>query len=309
MNDMKFPMFWNGNINILMFFLSVLITTVVASTQSHSSNFYCLDNVGNYTTNSIYQNNLNALLPYLTNKALLTTFGNASVGEGIDQVYMLYNCRGDLNLQQCHDCINAAAHMITQECPTQREAISWYHECMLRYANRSIFSLEEESPHSWDYLSGTDPNPQLAKIVAENIEGLIEEAAYNKTTRGFATGEVNIALEDSIYFLVQCTPDILGSRCERCLRAAFRSMAGCCGTRRSTLMMFFPSCHIRYERAPFTLNGAKANKHRQNFPIMPSFPPPPNSGNILVFSAILLYIFFASFIVSRSPRQLDSFEE
>lgn len=248
---MKLLMVLNPKTIFLYILLGLFTTPQLVWSQFHMVSSYCLGNMGNYTTNSTYQNNLNVILPLLTKLASVNSFGNYSTGRGIDKVDMLYNCQGDLTGQECHDCVQLSARTIVEHCPTEKEAIVWYQECMLRYANRSIFAVEEESPFAWDYSTAKVLNPQFGSTLGDAINELIQQAAYNGTTRGYAIGEVDVPVLGMEYLLVQCTPDILGEPCERCLLAALRSMGGCCGTDRQTLEFYFPSCQIRYDTAPF----------------------------------------------------------
>ncbi|KNA11112.1 hypothetical protein SOVF_138190, partial [Spinacia oleracea] len=204
----------------------------------------------NYTTGSAYEENISGLLPNLVNKASLSIFNNQTIGRGtIDETYGLYMCRGDLNEEQCHDCVETASNTIVESCPFQKEAIVWYEECMVRYANHPIFSFKDEGQFSyaWSVLNVSDP-VQFGDEISETIDGLITQTAYNKTRRGYATSSDQA---ENVYAFAQCTPDILGSRCERCLRAAFRNMGGCCGTTRVAMEMYLPSCWLRYGQEPF----------------------------------------------------------
>ncbi|XP_021836224.2 cysteine-rich repeat secretory protein 4-like [Spinacia oleracea] len=158
-------------------------------------------------------------------------------------------CRGDLNEEQCHDCVETASNTIVESCPFQKEAIVWYEECMVRYANHPIFSFKDEGQFSyaWSVLNVSDP-VQFGDVISETMDGLITQTAYNKTRRGYATSSDQA---ENVYAFAQCTPDILGCRCERCLRVAFRNMGGCCGTARRLMEMYLPSCWLRYGQEPF----------------------------------------------------------
>lgn len=224
------------------------IALIISPVSSQYHDFYCEDKVGNYAATSAYQYNLNLILPNLANKASLSRFNTDMIGEGIDQTYGLYMCRGDINEQQCHDCVQAASLATVQHCPVQKEAIVWYEQCMVRYANRSIFSHEDESYWSSSSTRGTMSDiAELGQIVSEAVDDLIAQAAYNTSSGGYAIGQAKLTLFEDVYVFAQCTPDILGSRCERCLRVALRNMAACCGMSRIRLAMYLPSCWLRYD--------------------------------------------------------------
>lgn len=190
-------------IKVVILLIPFLMSTLpLAFSQPHSNNFYCDGRViGNNSTNSTYQNNLNSLFPNLINQSSITIY--ASVGEGIDKVYMIYSCRGDLNSEECQVCVKEAAESITETCQIIKKQSYgimnvWFGMQIVQY------SPAKKSPHWFgiDYSTGEDPNPQLAQVVADNITGLIEQAAYNDTKKGFATGQDNIALDDDVFFLV-----------------------------------------------------------------------------------------------------------
>ncbi|XP_021746894.1 putative cysteine-rich repeat secretory protein 7 [Chenopodium quinoa] len=236
----------------MIFFIPLFLTITPAYSKFHIHSEYCLNDVGNYTTGSNYDENLIDLLPNLIDKASLSTFDNHTVGQGIDQTYGLYMCRGDLDGQQCHDCVEAASKTIVEKCPTQKEALVWYQECMVRYANRPIYSHQEQNQmsYTWSTQNVSDPM-KFGKLISKMMDGLIAQAAYNSSRRGYATDQGELTLFENVYAFAQCTPDILGNRCERCLRVAFRNMGACCGTARVSMEMYLPSCWLRYDQAPF----------------------------------------------------------
>ncbi|KAL2931607.1 Cysteine-rich repeat secretory protein 9 [Bienertia sinuspersici] len=242
-----------SNTNLLLTLIIALFLATFVSSQFHFDNYFCVDDVGNYTNYSKYQFNLNLLLSNLQHHAHFTYFNNITVGLGIEQAYGLYMCRGDLNAQQCRDCVKAASSTIIKRCPIQKEAIVWYKECMVRYANRTIFSVAEHYPLAWSRSTANATNPEkFSLVVTETFNGIIEQAAYNKSMTGYATEKVGLNnASETVYCHVQCTPDILGSPCERCLNVALTKTELCCGTARLDKKVFLPSCWLRYDHQPF----------------------------------------------------------
>ncbi|XP_074307591.1 cysteine-rich receptor-like protein kinase 10 [Silene latifolia] len=134
-----------------------------------------------------------------------------------------------------------------------KEAIVYYEECTVRYANRYIFSQGEESP--WVYWSSFAKvsNPvELRQKLSSTMSGLIKNAAYNASYHGFGTQDVDVSVGLTLYCLVQCTPDILGLPCERCLKTALaETQSTCCNGGRRRLLILRPSCQLVYDTAPF----------------------------------------------------------
>ncbi|KAJ8444522.1 hypothetical protein Cgig2_028337 [Carnegiea gigantea] len=285
-NNLRFA---TGHANFTVFeglYGMVLCTHDITGKECEDCLRTALEGLGNYTANSTYQNNLKTLLEYAAGHASHSLFGNRSVDTGMENVNMIYNCRSDLNLQECHQCIQLSALRIVTQCPVQKEAIFWHQECMLRYSPRTIFSFEDDESFSvWHLSQANVSDPlQYSEVVATTIDGLIEEAAYNQSKRGYAIGEGNVTglvQGGKVYCYVQCTPDILGSRCERCLRAAFRSMAGCCGTNKQSVQFHYPSCQTGYSAQPFVLGSdpLQVSPPVQPGSSVPPPPPPPRIGN------------------------------
>ena len=240
---------------ILFFFLySIPILFTQTFSQPSFVGYDCENKQGNYTTNSTYQANLNRLLSSLpSNTDNNYGFYNSSYGQNSDQVYAIGLCRGDIRPDNCRNCLNYSRNSITKRCPNQKEAIEWYDECMLRYSYRSIFGIMETSPNIYPVNSGN---------ITSNVDGFNEglmnlfdklrsEAAGGNSLRKYAAGNSLFAPNfQTIYALVQCTPDLSKIECENCLGDAFSSISQCCIGKRGG-QAIYPSCKIRYELNQF----------------------------------------------------------
>jgi len=223
-----------------------------------------------FTDNSAYQSNLTHVLSSLSSNATTVTgFSNASAGE----VSGLFLCRGDVNTIVCQDCVANAAKDIKQKCPLQIGAIIWYDECFLHYSNESIFStFNVDNPGQPQLNQLFIPEAERDRFVGlmdSTLDSLVPLASNNVTGKKFETKEVefnsSLAASQTLFSLVQCTPDLSVSDCYKCLRVAIGTLPSCCYGRQGARVLL-PSCNIRYEVSPF-YNVRAAS---------PAFPPPPH---------------------------------
>ncbi|KAJ6885620.1 hypothetical protein NC651_026297 [Populus alba x Populus x berolinensis] len=220
---------------------------------------------GNYTTNSTYQANLNQLLTSIyTNTEINNGFYNFSYGQDADTVYSIALCRPDISPGACRSCIRNASDSLVRNCTNFVEAIGGLDDCMVRYANRSIFNLLEEGPYFWVY----DIRVNVSDVVGFNqsrmtlLDRLRDEAAAGDSR--YATGQIAAPNFQTIYALVQCTPDLSPSECRDCLYNASGLIPECCNARQGGRVIY-PSCNFRYEIDRFY------------DPSSNSIPPPPDS--------------------------------
>ncbi|KAM7262811.1 hypothetical protein ACFE04_000494 [Oxalis oulophora] len=180
----------------------------------------CYD-TGNFTANGTYSKNRDTLLTSLASNAAIDGFYNSSVRNGSDTVYATAMCRGDASPTDCSTCVNSTALDIIRECPLQYEAISWAGEpeCVVHYANKSIFGVLEMEPSlaaknvntiSWNSSGVYDTWIGL-------VEKLKNEAASGTSRLKYAVGKGNLTQAQYIYAMVQCTPDLSKSDCNHCL--------------------------------------------------------------------------------------------
>ena len=252
-----------------------LTSLTIAQTDLVDQN--CSNDVGNYTTNSNFQRNLNSVLSSLdSNTQIDYGFYNLSVGQpGPDQANVIALCRGDIGVDECQNCIRNSSGKILQVCPNQKEAFGIADTCFLRYSNKSIFGVMEDDPVSILVNTGnaTDVN-QFNQALQTLMSGLRSTAASGNSLRKFATGNETAGF-DTIFGLVQCTPDLSEPQCDDCIAGAIRVIATCCDGRQGARITS-PSCNLRYEVYRFFgVTPATPQLPASPSPQAPSVPPPP----------------------------------
>ncbi|KGN64572.2 hypothetical protein Csa_013183 [Cucumis sativus] len=233
----------------------------------------CVQNQGNFTTNSTYKANLNHLLStFTTHHQINYGFYNFSYGLQ-NKANVIGLCRGDLTLLACTTCLNNSRTLLPLLCPNHTEAIGWYDECMLRYSNRSIFASMETSPafRAWNPNNASDPH-RFFQFATTLLQQLTQEAAFGDSRLKFATGVTSIPSFPTIYGAVQCTPDLSPQNCTTCLLGAIQRIRLCCDGKAGG-RIGRPSCNIRFESYLFYKQSSVSLAPSPN-PSLPPSPPP-----------------------------------
>ncbi|KAF7840701.1 Cysteine-rich receptor-like protein kinase 25 [Senna tora] len=235
-----------------LFFL-VIILISQATAQQDFLGYSCNNDNGNYTSNSAYHTNLNTLLSNISSNTQIDYgFYNFSYGQdSSDTVNAIAMCRGDVTLDSCRICLNDSIVRLTQMCPNQKEALGWYDNCMLRYSNRSIFHTKETSP---SFCLGSVTNAsdvdQFNQDLRSLLESLKSRAESGNSERKFATGDAQGPDFQTLYGLVQCTPDLSSQQCSDCLVEVISDLPGCSDGKIGGRIVT-PSCNFRYENYRF----------------------------------------------------------
>ena len=254
----------------------LLILAVFALISSINSDPYhsCLDE-SNQAASANYNTNLTVLLDSLSSKASQNySFYNESSNIGI---YGLFLCRGDVSNETCQSCVSYAKQDIIGRCPSNKSAIIWYDECMLRYADVNFFGVPETLPGFIRYNEENTSDPDQTNFnVRDLMYTLIWEARETDTL--FKTDN-QPSSDGSIqnYGLVQCTRDINGSACGNCLYELLKEAENCCQAEKGWRVLG-PSCNLRYEQYSFTKQYSFAEQDSFPEPALapgPSMPPPP----------------------------------
>ncbi|KAB5560476.1 hypothetical protein DKX38_005433 [Salix brachista] len=258
----------------LIFFVALLsLLSLATITKSQDATFLydSCTNETTYTSNSTYQANLNLLLSSLVSNATrnnLNGFYNSSLGLDPDDVHGLFLCRGDVSKNACQNCVALAAKEATQRCPVEKVVVLWYDLCLLRYSNRAFFSTMDQDPGvTLVNTQNIAYEPErFNRLVATTMNDTVTQAtSATSGAKKFAVKQVYFNEFLNLYSLVQCTPDLSTSDCNRCLRIAISSLPSCC-SQRAGARVLYPSCNIRYETYEFYNTTAVA---------LESPPPPP----------------------------------
>ena len=158
-------------------------------------------------------------------------------------------------------------------------AVAWYDECMLRYSNRYIFSTTVPDPTA--YISGQSVS--VVNRFDELVRATMNDLATGISNVGpgvkkFETKEVKFTASQTLYTLVQCTPDLSGYDCNRCLQIAMTNLPGCCGGEEMGRVLF-PSCNLWHDLYPFYLT-VNTSAPTPNLAVVP---PPPSPGKVFQF--------------------------
>ncbi|XP_052203607.1 cysteine-rich receptor-like protein kinase 10 isoform X8 [Diospyros lotus] len=254
---------------LLLCFLTSFIPSVYGSERLYN----ICTNTTAYTSNSAFGTNLNTLLSALSNATTATGFYNSTAGNSSsDRVYGLFLCRGDVSPQACRQCVANASVDLVKLCPTQREAIVWYDDCLLRYSNQSVFSNQVVVSMSNTQDIGTSSLTQFKQVVDKTLGDIANQAARNQSGRKFATKDANFSGNQTVYTLAQCTADLSISACNSCLADAISRLPTCCEGKEGGRILK-SSCNVRYEIYPFYYLNATAPAPA------PGIPPPPAPVN------------------------------
>ncbi|KAG6695266.1 hypothetical protein I3842_09G088700 [Carya illinoinensis] len=267
----------------------------------------CLeDDRDNYISNSTYKANLNHLLHSISNTSteiISNGFYNSSYGQNINEVHAIGLCREDVQLDVCRGCLYNASCLLPELCPDHKEAIGWYDQCMLRYSNRSILGILETSPN-FTMWSINNVSANYADLFFDVVRSLLERlrsrAAAPYSLRKFASGSADVSDLETIYALVQCTPDLSEQECNDCLLGASEGIPRCCDGKEGGRIAR-PSCDVRFEVYPFY--NSTTNSPPPLYSMAPDRPAPPaHSGptgkGIKNFIVVLASITFLGLISS-----------
>ena len=225
-----------------------LIFTNAQTTPIHRSHI-CSSENSTFAPNSTYQASLNTLLSSLSATAALgrNYSFQAAPQPAAPALFGSYLCRGDLEADACGACVATATNEAAERCPLRKEAVLWYDGCMVRYSNRSFSGRLDEAPMTVlvDEFNGTS----RASLARATVDGALAREAARAPAR-FGTREVKVTPFQTIYSLVQCTPDLSSGQCEECLSDAMGMIRKCCEGKEGATILF-PSCNFRYELFPF----------------------------------------------------------
>ncbi|XP_028753450.1 putative receptor-like protein kinase At4g00960 [Neltuma alba] len=303
------------SIALLSFFSHFIILTTA---QQNFLRHLCFSNAGNYTSRSSYDANLKTLLSNLTSDPKVDHgYYASSEGQNPNRVNALGLCRADVKPDSCLSCLHNATILLRKLCPNQKEAYGYNDGCISRYANRSMFGVNQDSNFSFDMCNPSNATDSYNEVLDGLMRRLRGKAAAGDSRRKFAAGTAAVAASffQTVYGFAQCMPDLPKQDCDDCLEKAISSIPIFCNNRIGGRIIK-PSCNVRYENYPF---------YDVAVPSPPSAASPSNtsspqgSGNstsrtviivamsIGAFVAILILICIY-FLVRRSKKPIETIQ-
>ncbi|KAK7398883.1 hypothetical protein VNO78_10057 [Psophocarpus tetragonolobus] len=196
---------------------------------------------GKFTPGSAYENSVNALLTSVVNSAALANYNNLSVQVqgNSDTVYGLFQCRGDLNNEQCSRCVGRAITQLTTLCFASCGAALQLEGCLVKYDNVSFIGVEDKTLITKKCGTGASTSDALSQRDAV--------LAYLQTWDGPGPGPYRITRFRDFQGLAQCTGDLTPSQCQDCLSDSIQRLKTDCAPSPSA-EIYLSKCYSRYSQ-------------------------------------------------------------
>ncbi|XP_021718050.1 cysteine-rich repeat secretory protein 4-like [Chenopodium quinoa] len=203
-----------------------------------------------------FRNNVNLLLSDFIEHSSANNYYNTSIGDSSDRVYGYYMCRADVDLKTCSSCIlNGTQSVMESTCIEHEDVILFSQLCIFRYTNYSTYGMFEGALSGSDHIDANVSNyQQFNRTLSSTLKNLINETAFGSENNGsrlrFATIEARVTEDETIYSLAQCTPDIAGVNCSRCLQIGVSDFSRSANLSPAAYTLK-NKCYIRYDNVSF----------------------------------------------------------
>ncbi|WZZ14377.1 hypothetical protein YC2023_107466 [Brassica napus] len=296
----------------LCFFLLLTINGV------HTTTYVCGDE--NFSPNTTYDQNLEALLPSLASKVITEGgFYNASLG----RVYALSLCRKHYGAQDCRRCVDRASRNLLTQCQGKTEAYHWDSEtfenvsCLVRYSNIPTFGkLKLEPllniPHSnvLPSLNVTRISQEFSARANQTLE-VASKADESSVLKYYGVSSAEFTDIPEVYMLMQCTPDLSSADCYHCLKesVAYNQEEN---QKRKGGTVARPSCYFRWDDYSFAgafdeLERVAAppghHQHLEDSPVKRGRIFQPWSVVVIVIPLVIYLVVFVAFFLAYRRMQ------
>ncbi|XP_016648759.1 PREDICTED: cysteine-rich receptor-like protein kinase 10 [Prunus mume] len=314
----KIKMLPMTNLMLVSILSSIFVVTLLSFPSPAEADYlyHVCPNTTTFTPNSTFQSNLNRLLSTLSSNATRPPgFYNPTASLSFSNHPLYCARRGAAPAPDaCKSCVSTATSDVVQRCPTEKQAVIWYDDCMLRYSNESFFSTMAETPRlfMWNTQNATEQT-RFNQVLSTGMNEVATEAANDADK--FATSQGNVSGLVSIYSLGQCTQDLSSADCNRCLKGAIAQFPNCCSGKEGARVLY-PSCTVRYEVYPFYQQNSTSAPQPSPGALPPPLPPKgkskiPTIVAIVVPIAVsmLLFVVGCCFITRRARKKRSAAAE
>uniref|UniRef100_A0A803N941 Uncharacterized protein n=1 Tax=Chenopodium quinoa TaxID=63459 RepID=A0A803N941_CHEQI len=140
------------------------------------------------------------------------TYGyyNFTAGQQPNKVEAMALCRADISVDDCRDCVSSSASSLLSVCPNSMKAFGYSDNCVIYYTNISLFHVLTDRPFWALRFDGriTADIPKFNSSLTTLMTSLQNKASLGNSVLKFATGNTKVTANQSLYGLVQCSPDL-----------------------------------------------------------------------------------------------------
>ncbi|KAF3791047.1 Cysteine-rich repeat secretory protein 15 [Nymphaea thermarum] len=228
------PWLWRS-IPLMVFCVQCLITSPEAKSEAF---IYAGCSQDRYDPASPFNNNLNSMLTSFINSASAYSYNNFSVPDSAAPIYGLYQCRGDLSLDDCSNCVRNAIAQLTLVCANAYGGGLQLDGCFVRYQN-------------FDFLGKLDTSMVYSKCSKSSTND-----AQFFTRRDDVLGDLQsgkgfkVSSASSVQGYGQCLGDLSSSDCTPCLATAVDRLKTVCGPAMAG-DVYLAKCYARYWAAGY----------------------------------------------------------
>ncbi|KAI5070530.1 hypothetical protein GOP47_0014873 [Adiantum capillus-veneris] len=235
----------------------------------------CQRNTSSGSLSTTFTRNLNNALhnfTALTSQGSKYAISTATGSSGQDNLYAVFQCRGDLSTQSCTECVQNVTTSLPEACPEAVGAQVRLEGCLLRYDNQSFFGLDTSS-----IIYACNPYNTSDAVTLRLIGDLVDNVTNEAPKRGGWAS----ASASGLYAAAQCLGYLDEAECSQCLLSYSYRVA--CDSRLGG-QVYLPSCNYRYEAYNFMeAAGAAAVPPLSSAPsLSPVSLPSPGSKKTLI---------------------------
>ena len=250
-------------------YLLLIIVTIIAQNNNliHGAtegfddivNQLGIGNSSSTPINLSYQNNVVSLISTFNDESP-HGFLNTSTSSAIDRAYGYYLCRGDLSSKRCRDCLKGIRKFMVEQMVLGYNSNGFLYnvhiQCIVHYANSSSLLVYKEN----SFITGSNFGDDLVHYKHYNttllnaFQEMERQGRIGNWTKDNYASKVVAAVDQKIYMLVQCRPDISAINCSKCISDLHSNFTPfkIGGT------ILGPNCFIKYNNESFFGNGNRS---------------------------------------------------
>ncbi|XP_059432861.1 plasmodesmata-located protein 1-like [Corylus avellana] len=232
-----------------LFFITIFLffpSAIIAADDTNLVYKGCADQKFQDST-GIYSQNLKTLLSSLVSQSSQKPFSNATSGGGQNDILGLYQCRGDLTVSDCNNCVSKVSAMADNLCGKAIAARIQLYGCYLRY---EVVGFKQVSDTELLYKacgptqSSENGFEQKRDTAFDMVESGVKSDGGGASGGLFYTGSY-----ESVYVLGQCEGDLGTDSCVDCVKSAAERSKAECGYSISA-KVYLQKCYISYSYYP-----------------------------------------------------------